>query len=173
MITSRPAPMSRAARVARSYVRVIEFVGAFGIAAVAIVAFMQVVFRYVVGASLFWSEEFMRYAMIWIVFVVAGLAYNRGEMASVELAIGMLPERWRRAAKVLGRLGIIAFLLVLAAYGADLAMRSSVSAPAGLGIPMVYLIAAIPVGSVLMILHVVAGAYLVPEAAVPETPPGL
>jgi len=59
--------MTALRRFARAYVRLIEWIGIFSIAAVAIVAILQVYFRYIVGASLYWSEELMRYMTIWMV----------------------------------------------------------------------------------------------------------
>jgi TRAP-type C4-dicarboxylate transport system permease small subunit len=150
-----------AARLARAYVRLIEFVGIFGIAFVTFIAILQVFFRYVVGASLFWSEELMRYAMIWIVFLVAGLAYNRGEMLGAELAVNLLPPRWRRAVDLVGRAAIVVLLLVLAWYGTIISLQAAVSTAPALDVPMGYLHAAIPVGSILLALHVIAGHYIV------------
>ena len=44
---------------------------------------MQVFSRYVLESSLFWSEEFMRYLMLWIVAVGAGISYTRGQFLGI------------------------------------------------------------------------------------------
>ena len=49
---------------------IFAFAGA-GMALIAVIIFIQVVFR-VLGRSLSWSEEISRYIEVWIVFLTAG-----------------------------------------------------------------------------------------------------
>lgn len=167
MNTTRHPSTGKLARIARAYLRLIELIGIWGIAMVTTIAIMQVVFRYVIGASLFWSEEVMRYAIIWIVFLVAGLAYSRGEMIGVDFVPSALPPRLRRIADLIGRAGIVVLLLVLAWYGTMITIDTSTMVAPALNISMSYMHAAVPVGSVLLALHVIAGHYIVPDIDAP------
>jgi TRAP-type C4-dicarboxylate transport system permease small subunit len=143
-------------RVCRAYQHVINFAGIFLIAAIAIVAGLQVYFRYVVGASLYWSEELMRYMMVWAAFLLAGTAYSRGEMLGFTLLIDLLPPRLKWLALLIGRLVIIAFLAVVVWYGIDFAWRTRQDTATALQISMLGVHGSVAVGSILMILHVTA-----------------
>lgn len=143
-------------RICRAYQRVINFAGIFLIAAIAVVAGLQVYFRYVVGASLYWSEELMRYMMVWAAFLLAGTAYSRGEMLGFTLLIDLLPPRLKWFALLIGRLAIIAFLAVVVCYGVDFAWRTRQDTATALQISMLGVHGSVAVGSILMILHVIA-----------------
>jgi TRAP-type C4-dicarboxylate transport system permease small subunit len=143
-------------RVCRAYQQVIDFAGIFLIAAITVVAGLQVYFRYVVGASLYWSEELMRYMMEWAAFLLAGTAYSRGEMLGFTLLIDMLPPVPRRLTLLIGRIAIVGFLVVVVGYGIDFAWRTRQDTATALQISMIWVHTSVAVGGVLMILHVIA-----------------
>ncbi len=143
-------------RIARGYQKAINFTGVILIAAITAVAGLQVYFRYVVGASLFWSEELMRFMMVWAAFLVAGTAYSRGEMLGFTLFVDFLPKPLRQLALLVGRLCIIAFLAVVVVYGVDFAWRTRQDVATALQISMFWVHIAVAVGSALMILHIIA-----------------
>lgn len=53
---------------------------------------VQVVMRYGFNASLLWAEEICRYMLIWLSFLAAVLAYERGEVASLTFLSQRLPR---------------------------------------------------------------------------------
>lgn len=53
---------------------------------------VQVVMRYGFNASLLWAEEICRYMLIWLAFLAAVLAYERGEVASLTFLSQRLPR---------------------------------------------------------------------------------
>jgi TRAP-type C4-dicarboxylate transport system permease small subunit len=144
----------------RSYVWLIETIGVLSIGTVACVAVLQVLFRYGFGASLYWSEELMRYLTIWSVFGVAGLAYSRGEMLGFTVLVDNLPQVPQQAVKLVVRIIIVVFLLVVAWFGFDFAWRTRDDFAIALRISMFWVHLSIPVGCVLMALHVVAQQFL-------------
>ena len=155
--------MNTIRRLARAYVRVIETTGILTIAAVAVVAVLQVYFRYVVGASLYWSEELMRYMTIWMAFLLAGLAYSRGEMMGFTLFRDWLPAPLRGAVRLAVRVVIIVFLLTAAWYGFDFAFRTMNDLAIALQFSMFWVHLSVPVGCVLMAIHVAVSQFI-PEA---------
>ena len=61
---------------------------------IVIVGGMQVFNRFVLNQSLSWSEEFMVYAHIWIIFLAIPVAYNRGSHIGMNLFIkGLRPRK--------------------------------------------------------------------------------
>ena len=160
-MTHRP----RAARLARLYAGAVEWLLIGGLAAVVIIAALQVLFRYGLGASLSWSEEALRYLMIWIASLGAGLAYARGEMIGMELLLGTLPAPLARAVALAGRLLIAALMLVVAWYGWQFAWRTRLATATALPISMFWVHLSISVGAALVALHALAGPTAFVEAA--------
>lgn len=64
---------------------------------IVIVGGMQVFNRFVLNQSLSWSEEFMVYANIWMVFLAIPVAYNRGSHIGMNLFVKGLPPRAQAA----------------------------------------------------------------------------
>jgi TRAP-type transport system small permease protein len=60
---------------------------------IVIVGGLQVFNRFVLNQSLSWSEEFMVYAHIWIVFLAVPVAYRRGAHIGMNLFSKYLPAR--------------------------------------------------------------------------------
>jgi TRAP-type C4-dicarboxylate transport system permease small subunit len=60
---------------------------------IVIVGGMQVFNRFVLNQSLSWSEEFMVYAHIWMIFLAIPVAYNRGSHIGMNLFVKKLPPR--------------------------------------------------------------------------------
>lgn len=143
-------------RPVRAYVTILETLLITGMVAVVAIAVLQVFFRYVVGASLSWSEEALRYTMIWISSLGVGLAYSRGEMIGMNLLVDILPRPVRLAVRVAGRLLILAAMACLMVYGWQFAVRTGEGAAVALPISMFWLHISIAVSAALIALHVAA-----------------
>ena len=152
--SGRPAHNPRLVRVIAIYFSVLHFLAMFGVAALVVVAALQVFFRYALGDSLYWSEELMRSIMVWIAFLAAGIAYSRGEMLGMHSAVDALPERFARRVDAVGRALTVIFLLVVTWYGLQFTLRTSEQEAVSLEISLGWLHAAIPVGCFLLALHV-------------------
>lgn len=145
----------RLERFGLAYIWFIETFAVFGTMVVVVVASAQVFFRYALGASLFWSEELMRYLMVWIVFLTAGIAYSRGELLGMRLLVDALPPRLARIVDLVARTLILIFLLVVAWYGFDFAYRTSAQQAVALEFSLFWVHIAIAVGACLLAIHVV------------------
>ena len=95
--------------------------------AMVVIVFANVCMRYLLGTSVIWSEEVARHLMIWLTFLGSGLAL---------LVLGML----------------VLFVL-LAWFGVDYAWRARFQMAAALEIPMSWIYLGMPVGCVLLALH--------------------
>ena len=105
------------ARFVDGYVWLILVFSAAAMAIITIVMTVQVVFRYGLNASLIWAEEVCRYLLIAMTFLPIGLAYQRGEVVSVDFFLNMLPPRIATLVRIPVQLGVIVFLLVISYYG--------------------------------------------------------
>lgn len=146
-------PMPRAVR---AYVTILETLLITGMVAVVVIAALQVFFRYVVGASLSWSEEALRYLMIWISSLGAGLAYSRGEMIGMTMLISILPRPLSLAVQIAGRLLILAAMGLIIYYGWRFAVKTGAGRAVAIPVSMFWLHISIAVSCFLISLHILA-----------------
>ena len=67
--------------------KVIKHVSAFLFAAATLIAFTQVICRYIFNSSLFWAEELIRYLFIWMFFLGAAEASRVGAHVGMDYFI--------------------------------------------------------------------------------------
>ena len=141
-------------KLRRAYTAAVEAFCFAGIGAILVIGTMQVIWRYAFNSSLFWSEEAMRYLMIWIVMVGAGLSYSRGQFLGMRLAVDRLPAGPRRIVDLIAAVVMLIFLGVLLWYGTKFAWMTRLQTATALGFSMFWVHIAISVGAVLLALHV-------------------
>jgi len=105
------------------YVRIMTAIGASAMGALVVVMVVQVIARYVFNASLIWAEELCRYILIWITFLFIGLAYQRGELVTVDIVTMALRPVWRYALKVAVTIPVLVFVWLMTTNGYDYANR--------------------------------------------------
>lgn len=121
----------------------------------------QVVFRYLIGSSLVWSEEVARYALIWSTMIGAAAAYQRGGHMAMTAAVDRLPPAAATFAYRVIHLIVIAFAGLVAWQGLFLTLRNfdrNQLSPA-LQVPIAWAYLAIPVGALLIALAAVHGLW--------------
>ena len=121
--------------------------------AMTVVTFAQVFFRFVIVHSLPWSEEFSRYALVWASFLGASIALKRGLHIGVGVFIVRIPEEKRRLIYLITLMMMTLFLFVVIVKGFQMASFNMRQSSPAMRIPMGFPYLAIPVGSVIMVLH--------------------
>lgn len=120
------------------------------------VVFYQVFSRFILDESLRWSEELARYIMIWAVFIGSALAIRKMELISVDAIKELMPEKAIKVLNILVYLSSIVFLVVLVQYGFEMVSNVSTQTSPAMRIPMSWAYAAIPIGSIFMIINCIA-----------------
>ena len=131
------------------------FLVAVMIAVMAIVNFLQVVFRYVIEGSLPWSEELLRFLFVWTTFLGAGIGVRKGAHLGLTIIVNNLPPKLKKFVVFINYLICIAFSAIIGMLGlsvvsmqAEFNVRSS-----AMVLPMYWISLAIPVSFALIILH--------------------
>jgi TRAP-type C4-dicarboxylate transport system permease small subunit len=123
------------------------------LAAMVVIVFANVVMRYVIGTSVIWSEEAARHLMIWMTFAGSGLALRAGAQLGIDTLQNALSPRAARALRLALAAGMFVLFVLLAWYGVDYALRTRFQVSAALGISMIYVYIGMPVGCLLMAVH--------------------
>ncbi|PLS17346.1 hypothetical protein CVD28_12325 [Bacillus sp. M6-12] len=115
----------------------------------------QVFARYVLKSPLVWSEEVIRYLMIWIVMLGTAIVLRKGLLISVETILHIVPQKVRKAMEIIIILVNMVFLFILVRYGFTIMEVLSSQKAGALDIPVAWTYAAIPVGATLGIINCV------------------
>jgi len=78
-----------------------------------VVIFVQVICRYVLQVALPWTEEFARFAFLWLIFLANAMAERQKEHFRVSYFVEQAPRRVRYAFWVLGEVLIFTFFIWL------------------------------------------------------------
>lgn len=115
--TSSP-PGGHLAAPYRVYAHVMQCAAAAAMGLIVVILTAQVFYRYFLSGSLIWAEELSRCLLVWTCFLFAGIAYQRGEMASVDFVTRKLPLPLRTFLMVLALVVAMVFIAVVGSYGA-------------------------------------------------------
>jgi TRAP-type C4-dicarboxylate transport system permease small subunit len=126
------------------------------LAAISVLGLWQVVTRFVFNQPSSWTEEAMRRMLVWCVMLGIVLAFRRGALVSVDLALRTSTGKWRTAIRSFITGSALAYLGVLLWFGLDLTWRVRFQSFAALELSMAWAYAALPVGALLCMLAVVA-----------------
>lgn len=159
---SRQGTLAQAAPV-RILRHALEAVTAFVVASYAMIICLQNFYRFVLNSSLVWSEEVVRYGLLWGVMLGAAVASDRGAHVALDPLRGSVsPAAYRIIAWVSGLL-VITFCAVVGWYGWQYVSRLWMMSSPATQIPMYYVFISIPVGCALMalftIVHLVSGTF--------------
>lgn len=110
-----------------------------------VVVLMAVWYRYVLNASLIWTEEAVRFSLFWMVLLATALVSHDGAQLRIELLERTVPAPLARLLRALSHLLTLLFCVILAWQAYKLAMRSTGMSPA-LRFPMAWVYAAMIFG---------------------------
>lgn len=130
--------------------------------AMACIIFANVVLRYSTGDSIIWAEEVARHMMIWVAFLGAGLALRFGGHVAIDNLHRAVSTRMARAMRTVVVLGLSLFFIFMTVASSDYVWRTRFQSTAATDIPISFVYAAMPVGFVLMLVHLalIARAYI-------------
>jgi len=153
-----------------SLVRVIEVAVVAAMAVVSVVVMTEVILRYTLGETLVVTEELSRYLMVWIAFLGSVLLMReRGHIAAQGLG-GWFGPLGRRVLAVVADLLSVVFLLTLTWAGLQTLPGQLDQHLTTINIPIFWFYLAIPVGSGLMVLVIVAQLLGYDKPAPPSQP---
>ncbi len=138
-----------------------QAIAAVGVGVAVILNVAQIVYRYVLFDPLAWTEEVMRYMMVWITMLAAAASLYRGEEADAGM-LGWVPSPAIQQMLHYLRIALVfVFGLMLAWYGLPFALGSRTQVSAAAQIPMIYPNLALSVGGLAIALMAI-GMVLAP-----------
>ena len=114
--------------------------------------FLQVILRYVGWAGIDGLDEMPRYLFVWLVMLGAAAAMHRGEHTLLGYFRDRFGRRGRALAIIVANVAGIALFVYFIKLSFILVPNAHLQTSAGLGLPLGYVYAAVPVGAALIIL---------------------
>ena len=155
-------------RISDTVHRITEILLLIVLTAMSVVVFLQVLFRYVLGLPLFWTEEFARYCLVWASLLGAAVATKRGQHIAVTFVMERLPARLRRFFRIVALLSVAVILAIILWGGIQLVLVTRAQISPALRIPMAIPYAAVPVGAAVMLMHTLVLILHPPKSAAEE-----
>ena len=134
-------------RILNRFIGVLDWWSMLLLVLMVMLVFLGVFFRYVLGASLAWYDEFASYLLVWLTFYGAVSASYR------DLVVNRFPSTPGKVARVIAELFVLGFQVVLFYYGWVLTQKmgneTAVSLP---WIKMAWVYSVLPIAGGLMLL---------------------
>lgn len=116
---------------------------------------INVVCRYILNFSLVWAEEVSQYLMVWVTFLGAGLALRQGRHVAVEMLQEYLPAGAKHGVRWAIAGAVLVFIVFTGVLGVMFAWFAKDMETPVLNISMAIPYAAVPVGCLLLAIHLV------------------
>ena len=136
-------------------IRAYEGLGYLGgaiLALMTLAVFVQVVLRYIGRGTIDGLDEVPRYLFVWLVMIGGAAAMHRGEHTALDYFRDRLSPRGRAALRLVTEGAGMLLFLSLIRTSLVLVPNSQQQSSAGLGLPLGYVYAAVPVGAALILL---------------------
>ncbi len=128
----------------------------FLVGIMSVVIVVQVLCRTFLGFSIFWSEEFARYCLIWITFVGTSMAIRKAELAVFDLVLESTPIKWKWIYRLILDGLVLTFICIAIYFGFKQTFAPSALAQVSpaLRSPMWVVYLSVPVGFIMMFIHI-------------------
>ncbi|MCY7850085.1 TRAP transporter small permease [Bacillus haynesii] len=125
-----------------------------------LVAIWQVFTRYILNSPSTFSEEFLRYSLIWISMLGGAYAFWKKKHLAIEFIVRKLPIKAAVFVHTFIQILLIAFALIVLVLGGSKAVITTMEqSSAALGIPVGFVYLSLPVAGILIIGYSLAGLY--------------
>jgi TRAP-type C4-dicarboxylate transport system permease small subunit len=134
--------------------------------------FLGVIFRYVVGRALTWTEEVGTLSLVYLTFIGGAIGITRGAHFAIHVATERLSARAQRALSLVVALAIMGVGGLLVPTGWHLIRTNSSSETPALSLNLGVLYASTVIGGVLMICYAAALVVDIIRGRLPAPHPG-
>jgi TRAP-type C4-dicarboxylate transport system permease small subunit len=122
-------------------------------ATLTILAFAQVLMRYVFGGALSWSEEAVRFLFIWLSFIGFSITMQRGGHISVQFIVDLFPKSFRREFLIFADVCILTFVIFFILKGTLVSKVTMANLSPAMHIPMGYIYLVFPISGGLLAIN--------------------
>lgn len=132
-----------------------KYILIFLVGSMSLIIIIQVFCRTFLGFSIFWSEEYARYCLVWSTFIGASMAVRNRELAMFDLFIEKMSQKWKWLYLSFIDLLVLAFIMIAIYFGFKQVMTPTVlmQVSPALRMPIWILYLSVPIGCVFISIH--------------------
>ncbi|WYP26196.1 TRAP transporter small permease [Alkalihalobacillus sp. FSL W8-0930] len=131
--------------------KVIIFLSSTMFGVMVLVAVWQVVSRYLLNSPSTFSEEFLRYSLIWVTMIGGAYAFHIKKHIAIEMFVERFSTGIQKRIRQFALVFLVLFALVVMVYGGiQIVSLTMTQQTVSLGIPMGYVYLSLPVSGVLI-----------------------
>lgn len=124
------------------------------VAVMVIEATWQVVTRYVFNAPSSWTDEILRFQLIWLTMLGAPLAHGTNNIMAVTVFTDKLDERKKALNKIIVEIVVLFFAVIVLIFGGlEVASNAYGQVSATLQINMFYVYLAVPISGIIFAIY--------------------
>jgi TRAP-type C4-dicarboxylate transport system permease small subunit len=140
-------------RILNRLVPILEWWAVVLLVLMVVLVCLGVFFRYVLGASLTWYDEFASYLLVWLTFYGAVAASYRNRHIQFDTVVARLMPNKRRKVNIVAEFFVLGFQIVLFYYGWLLVQKmGDETAISIVWVKMAWVYSALPITGALMFL---------------------
>nr|WP_326184201.1 TRAP transporter small permease [uncultured Oscillibacter sp.] len=134
--------------------KVIMYTVSIALGIMIIVAFVEVIRRYLLGKSFIWADDLIRYMIIYVGFIGGAAAYKDNNLASLDLLTRHFSQKVQIILEIVVNTIVTATIIFLLYYSALAVSAPSIKYSVGVGLKIALWIPylALPVGFAVMLL---------------------
>jgi len=144
------------ARPGSSFMLPIEIISAGLLIAIIALLLGGVVSRYGLSAPIFWIDEVVSIAFLWLAMLGSAIAIDRNEHLRLTVFLSVVPERWRGLMNTLALVLVAVVLVALLWPAIEHVQQEAAVRSVSLGISLGYRASALPAGIALMLATLLA-----------------
>jgi TRAP-type C4-dicarboxylate transport system permease small subunit len=138
----------------RQRLAILDWIVVVFFASILVIVLTAVFFRYVIGHSLAWSDEVVRYLFVQFTLLGTALTLRDRQHIRVEFFVELLPPKLRGGIEALALILVLAFNLLLVVFGMRWVAESAGFTTPALGLPLNWvLFAALPTSALIALVH--------------------
>ena len=114
---------------------------------------INVVARYIFNYGLVWSDELVRYSLLWITFIGSAVLVRYKQHLAIDIFEKTMPHRVRAVAYYFTHVIILCVAVIFIWQGTGQALRQASQVSPGTGIPVGIVYIIIPISGVYMVCY--------------------
>lgn len=142
-------------KIIKGFDIVIDWLSICFLLSVVFVVILQIIFRFVIQKPLSWSEEFSRYAFIWVVYLGGYVCTRNNAHLGITFFVDSLPHVPQKIINFIATAAVFIYMIFVVIWGFQLSFKVMRQPSAVMRIPMGYVYMAIPIGMLLMIIRMI------------------
>lgn len=140
-------------KISSILIRINEFLAGVALGSAMIIGILQVFCRYFLNSSLTWSEEIMRYMLLWLVFTTLPIAVVSKKHISLDIILEKVsPEIKKWMEIIINLIGII-IIVSLAIHSIELVALGKLQRASSINIQLNYIYIIVPISLIITAFH--------------------